>query len=106
MQQLDALLREVVPQQTVSDVPVGVFLSGGMDSALTAYYLDAPRTYTLGFEAGGRSEADAARQVAQHLDTRAFGNDWRRRRILPARWIECRRFSTSPLATARPGRII
>jgi asparagine synthase (glutamine-hydrolysing) len=69
VQQLDALLREAVPQQTVSDVPVGVFLSGGVDSALTAYYLDAPRTYTLGFEAGGRSEADAARRVAQHLCT-------------------------------------
>jgi asparagine synthase (glutamine-hydrolysing) len=67
--QLDALLREVVPQQTVSDVPVGVFLSGGIDSALTAYYLDAPRTYTLGFE-GDRSEAEAARQVAAHLNTR------------------------------------
>jgi asparagine synthase (glutamine-hydrolysing) len=67
--QLDALLREVVPQHTVSDVPVGVFLSGGIDSALTAYYLDAPRTYTLGFEADGRSEADAARRVAEHLNT-------------------------------------
>ncbi|HTC38345.1 MAG TPA: asparagine synthase C-terminal domain-containing protein, partial [Steroidobacteraceae bacterium] len=67
--QLDALLREVIPQHTVSDVPVGVFLSGGIDSALTAFYLDAPRTYTLGFEQGGRSEAEAARQVAAHLDT-------------------------------------
>jgi asparagine synthase (glutamine-hydrolysing) len=67
--ELDALLREVVPQHTVSDVPVGVFLSGGIDSAVTTYYLDAPRTYTLGFEAGSRSEADAARQVAAHLDT-------------------------------------
>jgi asparagine synthase (glutamine-hydrolysing) len=67
--QLDALLAEVIPQHTVSDVPVGVFLSGGIDSALTAYYLDAPRTYTLGFESGARSEADAARQVAAHLDT-------------------------------------
>jgi asparagine synthase (glutamine-hydrolysing) len=69
VQQLDALLREVIPQHTVSDVPVGVFLSGGVDSALTAYYLDAPRTYTLGFEAGARSEAHAARQVAEHLHT-------------------------------------
>ena len=67
--QLDALLAEVIPQHTVSDVPVGVFLSGGIDSALTAYYLDAPRTYTLGFESGTRSEADAARRVAAHLDT-------------------------------------
>jgi asparagine synthase (glutamine-hydrolysing) len=69
LHELDALLREVIPQHTVSDVPVGVFLSGGVDSALTAYYLDAPRTYTLGFEAGGRSEAEAARKAAEHLRT-------------------------------------
>jgi asparagine synthase (glutamine-hydrolysing) len=69
VQQLDALLHEVVPQHTVSDVPVGVFLSGGIDSALTAYYLDAPHTYTLGFEAGARSETEAARKVAEHLRT-------------------------------------
>jgi asparagine synthase (glutamine-hydrolysing) len=70
MQQLDALLRAVVPEHTVSDVPVGVFLSGGVDSALTTFYLDAPHTYTLGFEAAARSEADAARVVAEHLRTR------------------------------------
>jgi asparagine synthase (glutamine-hydrolysing) len=69
LQELDALLRQVIPAQTLSDVPVGVFLSGGIDSALTTYYLDAPRTYTLGFEAGGRSELDAARRVAAHLHT-------------------------------------
>ena len=50
VQELDALLREVVPAHTLSDVPVGVFLSGGIDSALTAYYLDSPHTYTLGFD--------------------------------------------------------
>jgi asparagine synthase (glutamine-hydrolysing) len=68
--QLDALLRIVVPEHTLSDVPVGVFLSGGMDSALTAYYLGNPRTFTLGFDADKRSEADAARAVAAHLGTR------------------------------------
>ncbi len=67
--ELDALLRQVIPEHTVADVPVGVFLSGGVDSALTAFYLEAPRTYTLGFEAAGRSEADAARSVAAHLRT-------------------------------------
>ena len=67
--ELDALLREVVPEHTLSDVPVGVFLSGGIDSALTAYYLQTPRTYTLGFDAGARSEADAARAAAEHLRT-------------------------------------
>jgi len=67
--ELDALLRDVVPAHTLSDVPVGVFLSGGIDSALTAYYLDAPRTYTLGFDSGVRTEAAAARRAAEHLRT-------------------------------------
>lgn len=67
---LDGWLREVVPQHTLSDVPVGVFLSGGIDSALTTSYLDRPHTFTLGFERRDRSEADAARRVARHLDTR------------------------------------
>jgi asparagine synthase (glutamine-hydrolysing) len=69
VRELDALLREVVPQHTLSDVPVGVFLSGGIDSALTAYYLQTPRTYTLGFDSGARSETDAARRAAEHLGT-------------------------------------
>jgi len=69
LHQLDHLLREVVPAHTLSDVPVGVFLSGGMDSALTTYYLDRPRTYSLGFEARDRSELDAARSAATHLNT-------------------------------------
>jgi len=67
--ELDALLRDVVPAHTLSDVPVGVFLSGGIDSALTAYYLDSPRTYTLGFDSGARSETAAARRAAEHLHT-------------------------------------
>jgi asparagine synthase (glutamine-hydrolysing) len=68
--ELDTLLRLVVPEHTLSDVPVGVFLSGGLDSALTAYYLGSPRTFTLGFDAATRSEADAARALAAHLGTR------------------------------------
>jgi asparagine synthase (glutamine-hydrolysing) len=67
--ELDALLRELIPAQTLSDVPVGVFLSGGIDSALTTYYLDSPHTYTLGFESSARSEADAARRLAGHFHT-------------------------------------
>jgi len=69
VQELDALLRDVVPAHTLSDVPVGVFLSGGIDSALTAYYLQTPRTFTLGFDSGARSETDAARRAAEHLHT-------------------------------------
>ncbi|HEY5102888.1 MAG TPA: asparagine synthase (glutamine-hydrolyzing) [Steroidobacteraceae bacterium] len=70
LDELDALLRVVVPEHTLADVPVGVFLSGGIDSALTAYYLGQPRTFTLGFEASARSEANAARALAEHLGTR------------------------------------
>jgi len=70
LRQLDTLLREVVPAHMLADVPVGVFLSGGMDSALTTYYLDGPRTYSLGFDARDRSELEAARGAALHLRTR------------------------------------
>jgi asparagine synthase (glutamine-hydrolysing) len=67
--ELDALLVEVVPAHTLSDVPVGVFLSGGIDSALTAWYLQAPHTYSLGFDAKERSELAGARAAAAHLGT-------------------------------------
>lgn len=66
---LDALLRTVVPAHMLSDVPVGVFLSGGLDSALTAYYLERPKTFSLGFDARERSELEAARAAAAHLKT-------------------------------------
>jgi asparagine synthase (glutamine-hydrolysing) len=66
---LDERLRTVVPAHMLSDVPVGVFLSGGIDSAVTTYYLDRPRTYSLGFDAGDRSELDAARAAAAHFRT-------------------------------------
>jgi asparagine synthase (glutamine-hydrolysing) len=69
LERLDELLRDVVRAHTLSDVPVGVFLSGGIDSALTAHYLDQPRTYTLGFEQRGRSELEPARILARHLNT-------------------------------------
>ena len=66
---LDELLHTVVPAHMLSDVPVGVFLSGGIDSALTTYYLDHPRTFSLGFDARHRSELEAARSAAAHFQT-------------------------------------
>jgi asparagine synthase (glutamine-hydrolysing) len=68
-QALDELLGRVVTAHTLADVPVGVFLSGGIDSATLTYYLSRPKTFTLGFDVSGRSEAAAARAVAQHLQT-------------------------------------
>jgi asparagine synthase (glutamine-hydrolysing) len=69
LNELDALLSEVIPAHTLADVPVGVFLSGGIDSALTASYLHAPHTYSLGFDAKERSELAGARAAARHLGT-------------------------------------
>jgi len=69
LDELDALLAEVIPAHTLSDVPVGVFLSGGIDSALVAWYLKAPHTYSLGFDARERSELLGARAAATHLGT-------------------------------------
>lgn len=70
-----ALLLETVRLHLESDVPVGVFLSGGMDSsslvALTAQILREPvRTFTLGFEEASFTEFPYARRVAEHFSTR------------------------------------
>jgi asparagine synthase (glutamine-hydrolysing) len=66
---LDAVLRTVMPEHLMSDVPVGVFLSGGLDSAAVTAYLDKPRTFTLGIDVKHRDEAPAARLVAEMYDT-------------------------------------
>lgn len=67
--ELDELLGTVVPEHTLSDVPVGVFLSGGLDSATVTSYLEGCSTFTLGQPEASRDEAPAARRVARHLGT-------------------------------------
>ena len=66
---LDEILGRVIRAHTLADVPVGVFLSGGLDSATLTYYLDRPKTFTLGFDVAARSEIDAAATVARHFRT-------------------------------------
>ncbi len=72
VERLGELLAEVVPAHTVSDVPVAVFLSGGIDSTTLVAHLDRPRTFTLGTDVKRRDEAPYARQIADHFGTEHY----------------------------------
>ncbi|MBA3810075.1 MAG: asparagine synthase (glutamine-hydrolyzing) [Caulobacteraceae bacterium] len=75
VEELDRLLREAVRLQMVADVPLGAFLSGGIDSSVVVAMMQSissprrVRTFTLGFAESEFDEADQARDVARHLDT-------------------------------------
>ena len=74
LDQLEQVLAKAIADQSVADVPVGAFLSGGIDSstivALYQKYSSVPvRTFTIGFEEAGFNEAADAKAVAKHLGT-------------------------------------
>jgi asparagine synthase (glutamine-hydrolysing) len=70
----EAIAVDAVRQQLVSDVPLGAFLSGGIDSSLVAALMQAStpgnvKTFTIGFEDARFDESAQARDVARHLGT-------------------------------------
>jgi asparagine synthase (glutamine-hydrolysing) len=72
--QLEGILQSAFDFRMVADVPVGVFLSGGYDSALLTALLQKGRTekvktFTIGFDDQKWNEAPAAREVAKLLGT-------------------------------------
>jgi asparagine synthase (glutamine-hydrolysing) len=75
IEELDEILGVSVKSQMVADVPVGVMLSGGLDSSLITSYASEKDmdmyTFTVGFEGyGGADERHFARQIAQWFGTR------------------------------------
>ncbi len=71
---LETLLGEAVAARLVADVPLGAFLSGGIDSTAVVALMQARsaapvKTFTVGFEDAGFNEAPHARAVAAHLGT-------------------------------------
>jgi asparagine synthase (glutamine-hydrolysing) len=73
-EELRERLRQGIRGQLVSDVPIGAFLSGGVDSSLICAIMQEQspvpvNTYTIGFKEPEFNEAPAARAVARHLGT-------------------------------------
>jgi asparagine synthase (glutamine-hydrolysing) len=71
---LESPLRDAVACRLISDVPLGCFLSGGIDSSLVAAYAQELvsgrlKTYTVGFENSSMNEASYAAEIARHLGT-------------------------------------
>ncbi|MBI5359517.1 MAG: asparagine synthase (glutamine-hydrolyzing) [Planctomycetes bacterium] len=86
---LDALLEDSVRRRLISDVPLGVFLSGGLDSsAVTAYMVRIMgnknvKTFSIGFKEKSFDESAYAREIA-HL----FGTEHHEEMLDPAKMVE------------------
>lgn len=73
--ELERLLKESIADQMVADVPVGAFLSSGIDSTTVVALMQSlsdkqVRSFTIGVEDPNLNEAEVAKQIARHLGTK------------------------------------
>ena len=74
VEELETLLSDAVSRQMMADVPLGAFLSGGVDSSTIVALMQAQsarpvRTFTIGFNERDYNEAEHAKAVARYLGT-------------------------------------
>lgn len=74
LEELEALLNKSVKLQSLAEVPLGAFLSGGIDSSMIVALMQAQssrpiKTFTIGFDVEGYDESVYAKNVAHHLGT-------------------------------------
>jgi len=74
LDELDNLIDKAVRRRTISDVPLGAFLSGGIDSSMISYYLSKHsnrkvKTFSIGFDEPSFDESQYARHMAEYLGT-------------------------------------
>jgi asparagine synthase (glutamine-hydrolysing) len=73
-EQLESLLKDAVSRRMIADVPLGAFLSGGVDSSTVVALMQAAKSgtvksFSIGFDIEGYNEAPHAAAVARHLQT-------------------------------------
>ena len=72
--ELERILKRSIKDRMAADVPLGAFLSGGIDSSLVTALMQSQsnkqvKTFTIGFNIPGYNEAEFAKQVSEHLKT-------------------------------------